>query len=104
MTRDEFVNLFKSRVDQIIEIVELAAGVLAARNSNGERFICFDKSLCRLDDELFSDLMAEDTWIGLIEEIKSNDWDRVIGTAFTGLRTLDYKEITCHKKPVNVQG
>lgn len=94
----------------VAEVVELADGVLAVRETDGEHAIYFDKSKVRVIDGALGDISSKirvfpsDT--GLVEDAMSRNWRDITRTAKKCLKTSGgcrRGKITWHKKPVKIK-
>lgn len=90
----------------VAKVVELADGVLAVRETDGEHTVYFDKSKYYVRDSAIADISSEirdfpiDT--GFIEDVTSRNWQDVTRMLKLGFRALDGK-IKWHKEPVPVK-
>ena len=118
MTREELVAKIRQHVSMcwqpgaqfgVSEVVELADGVLAVCETDGEHTLYFDKSKCKLpkqctfeDVGLKIDNFPEGT--GFITDVTAQGWGDIRRTAQSSLVPKSRgKEIVWHKKPVKVK-
>lgn len=121
MTRQELVERIRKHETQcgfvsgaefgIAEVVELADGVLAVRETDGEHTLYFDKSKVMVRDGAVADISSKirdfpaDT--GFIEDVMSRNWQDMTRTARMGLAVAGggsrHGKIKWYKKPVKIE-
>lgn len=119
MTREELIERIKGHVAQcsrhpatsfgVDEVVELADGILAVRETDGEHTLYYDQSKCRLrKDSPFEDEGPEipdfPTDTGFITNVMARSWPAMLETARMSLRrTSGRGKIEWHKEPVKIE-
>ena len=87
------------------EVVEVANGVLAVLNENGEYSLYFDTTKCRAHGRPFPDfspfIQGFPRNTGLIKDVTARSWDSVKMTAQRNLFLVG-EQVTCHDKPVEI--
>ena len=91
----------------VSEVRELADGVLAVCETDGEHTLYFDKSKCKIKSP-FEDVglripnfPKEDT--GFIVDVTARSWPSILRTATLSLMSNDRKEIVWHRVPIKIE-
>jgi hypothetical protein len=118
MTRQELIERIKKHEAQcagdpniyfgVAKVVELADGVLAVRDTDGEHTIYFDKSKCQVrEGAAFDDAglrirnFPSDT--GFMDDVTARTWQTIARAAKMTLEASSRGKIKWHDKPASVQ-
>ena len=117
MTRDQMLerirrhegicNSVEGAAFRVVEVMELALGVLAVLDTDGERCIFFDKAQCQIQDRKVIDIGSQVRHFnsddpGLIEDSMSVSWQETLRTAKMGLKKVGSGKMKWNKEPVPV--
>lgn len=118
MTRQELIKRIKRHEAQcarnpatsfgVAEVVELANGVLAVRETDGEHTLYYDKGKCQsAPDSPFEDegpkIRDFPSDAGFITNVMARDWSAMLETAQMSLKASGGGEINWHEKLVKIE-
>ena len=117
MTRRELIESIRDHEDQcardlntsfrVDEVMELADGILAVRDTDGEHTLYFDQSRYRSRAGAIEDISHRipdfPLNTGFVEDVTARSWDDIASTAELGLMRAGLGEIMWHDDPVRVQ-
>ncbi len=93
----------------VAAVVELADGILAVRESDGEHTIYFDKSKYGVRsrsggvEDIGGEIPNFPYDVGFIEDVYSKSWRDIAQITRLGLKAVNRKKIRWHKHPVKIE-
>lgn len=119
MTRNDLVHVIRNHEARcsivpgayfsVVAVQELADGVLAVQETDGEHTIYFDKSRFRVPEgSAFKDMSQEvrdfpSVTTGFIEDVMARGWGDIAKTAKLALATANGGKTKWHRKPLAIK-